>query len=217
MARFGMSRREARELLAAGKSLQDLPLIDDAFAEGRLCWSKVRELVKVACPRHEDRWLEVALRPADAARLTASPHGVHLRRPGSSGLLSLGADEVRLVARSPELDPRTATRTVLLELRRDADELPLETLVQAEIVLGEERDGIVIPDSALVDDGGVTVVYVQLEGESFARREIRVVAREGRRVLVEGLGEGDRLVSEGGAAIRRTTLLGAGTTPDHVH
>ena len=37
MARFGMSRREARELLAAGKALQNLPLIDDAFAQGELC------------------------------------------------------------------------------------------------------------------------------------------------------------------------------------
>ncbi len=61
MTRFGMSRREARELLAAGRALQDLPLTDDAFAEGRLCWSKVRELIKVATPRHEDRWLDLAM------------------------------------------------------------------------------------------------------------------------------------------------------------
>lgn len=60
-ARFGMSRREARDLLAAGRALQDLTAIDDAFAEGRLCWSKVRELIKVAVPEHEERWLELAL------------------------------------------------------------------------------------------------------------------------------------------------------------
>ena len=74
-----------------------------------------------------------------------------------------------------------------------------------------------IPDTALVDDGGQTVVYVQLEGESFARREVEVLAREGRLVLVDGLSEGERLVSVGGAAIRRTTLLGSGGAPDHVH
>jgi hypothetical protein len=70
MARFGMSRREARELLAAGKALQDLPLIDDAFAQGELCWSKVRELIKVAVAQHEDRWLELARRlPIDQLTL----------------------------------------------------------------------------------------------------------------------------------------------------
>ena len=121
------------------------------------------------------------------------------------------------MARAPELDSRTATRAVLLELQRDADDLPLGTSAQAELVLDEQVEGLVIPDTAIVDDGGLSVVYVQLEGEAFARREVRVLAREGRFVLVEGLNEGERLVSVGGAAIRRTTLLGSVAAPDHVH
>ena len=59
-ARFGMSQREARDLLAVGRALVELPVIDDAFAHGQVCWSKVRELVKVASPKHEARWIEVA-------------------------------------------------------------------------------------------------------------------------------------------------------------
>ena len=58
---FSMSRRDARDLLAAGRALYDLPLIDQAFAEGRLCWSKIRELIKVASDQYEQRWLETAL------------------------------------------------------------------------------------------------------------------------------------------------------------
>jgi 5-methylcytosine-specific restriction endonuclease McrA len=60
--RFSMSRREARDLLAAGKALVDLTEIDRAFAEGKLCWSKVRELIRVAVPDHEKEWLDLALR-----------------------------------------------------------------------------------------------------------------------------------------------------------
>ena len=60
--RFGMSRREARDLLAAGKALVELTEIDRAFAEGKLCWSKVRQLIRVAVPEHETKWLELALR-----------------------------------------------------------------------------------------------------------------------------------------------------------
>ena len=60
--RFGMSRREARDLLAAGKALVELTEIDRAFAEGKLCWSKVRELIRVAVPEHEQKWLDLALR-----------------------------------------------------------------------------------------------------------------------------------------------------------
>ncbi len=61
---FGMSRREARDLLAAGQALLELPQIDEAFAQGRLCWSKVRLLVRVATPEHEGAWLKRALETA---------------------------------------------------------------------------------------------------------------------------------------------------------
>ncbi len=58
--RLGMSTREARDLLAAGRALPELPLIDRAFAEGRLWWTKVRQLIKVATPQHEQEWLRKA-------------------------------------------------------------------------------------------------------------------------------------------------------------
>jgi Holliday junction DNA helicase RuvB len=60
VSRFGISRREARELFTAGMALADLSDIDEAFREGRLCWSKVRELVKVAVAQHDTAWLEHA-------------------------------------------------------------------------------------------------------------------------------------------------------------
>lgn len=59
-SRFGMSRREARDLLAAGKALLELPQIDQAFAGGELSWTKVRQLIKVAVAEHEVGWLERA-------------------------------------------------------------------------------------------------------------------------------------------------------------
>jgi HNH endonuclease len=68
--RFGMSRREAQLLLRAGRALRELPLIDRAFAEGRIGWSRVRELVRVAVPRHEQAWLDLARRlPIDELSL----------------------------------------------------------------------------------------------------------------------------------------------------
>ena len=60
VGRFGISRREARELFAAGMALADLPVIDKAFREEGLCWSKVRELVKVAVTQHDAAWLQRA-------------------------------------------------------------------------------------------------------------------------------------------------------------
>jgi hypothetical protein len=83
--------------------------------------------------------------------------------------------------------------------------------------LDERVEGIVVPTSALVDDGGVTIVYLQLSGERFARQPVRVVAREGELALVENLTPGQRLVTRGGDAIRRSSLLSSGEAQGHVH
>lgn len=162
-------------------------------------------------------WVEVALRPEDAARLKTAPSALNLRRTSADAPLEIAGRDVRLVATAPEVDPRTATIAATLQVDRGADELPIGSAVEAEVVLAGERRGIVVPESALVDDSGVTVAYVQDSGESFARRELRVLARQGARALVTGLAARERLVTRGGAAVRRSSLLSAGAPEGHVH
>jgi hypothetical protein len=60
-------------------------------------------------------------------------------------------------------------------------------------------------------------VYVQVEGESFSRRKVEVRHRQGEQVLVDGVLPGERVVTLGGAAIRRATLLASGSVEGHVH
>lgn len=162
-------------------------------------------------------WIEVALRPEEAGRLRKRPGGLILRRASFPDPLEIEAGAVRLVAIAPEVDPRTLTLAATLELDRSASELPIGSAVEAEVVLAGERRGIVVPDSALVDDAGVTVVYVQDSGESFGRRQVLVLARQASRALVDGLRPGERLVTRGGAAIRRSALLSTGAPEGHVH
>ena len=58
----------AREHVRVGRALQDLPRISAAFAAGRLSYSKVRALTRVADPAREDQLVEFAL-TATAAQL----------------------------------------------------------------------------------------------------------------------------------------------------
>jgi multidrug efflux pump subunit AcrA (membrane-fusion protein) len=162
-------------------------------------------------------WLVVALRPEDAARVQGAPGGLTLRRPGQPAPVEIPASDLRLVSRSPEVDPRTASVNVILQVDRSASELPLGSAVEAEIVLPGEKRGIVVPLAALLDDSGTTVAYVQTGGESFARREVRVLGRLGSQALVEGLKPGERLVTLGAGAVRRSSLLSAGAPEGHVH
>lgn len=161
-------------------------------------------------------WLEVRLRPADAARLTADPAGLELDVAGLPAEITFSPSDLRLVSRSPEIDPATGTVGVLIELARGFEDLRIGSAVEANLQLPEMLAGVVLPATARIDDGGVDVVYVQLDGENFERREIEVRARDGGTLLVEGLAPGERLVTRGGGAIRRSSLVSTGGA-DHGH
>jgi RND family efflux transporter MFP subunit len=166
--------------------------------------------------RSEPVWLEVAVSPEDARRLRRDDvAGVVVSFPQGTPI-RLAGETVRLVSVAPEMEAATGTVAVLLEVP-GIDDLILGTMVQAQVLLAEAVEGIVVPASAPVDDGGVTVVYLQLSGEEFARQEVQVVAREGDRILVEGLVPGQRLVTRGGDAIRRSSLMTSGEALGHVH
>ena len=165
--------------------------------------------------RTDRLWLEVALSP-DAAR--------QLPEEGINGVVLSDAEsspvridqDLRLVSVAPELSPRTGTVTALLEAPSHPD-LTLGTTLEAQILLSQQRAGVVIPASALVDDGGVAIVYLQLSGESFVRQAVDVIERQGDLLLVDRLTPGQRLVDRGGEAIRRSSLMASGAGHGHVH
>lgn len=162
-------------------------------------------------------WLEVALDAEEAAILGSNPRSLHLRVPGFDAPVSFAADKFRLVGVSPSLDPITGTATVLLEILKNEIALPLGATIEASIGTAVEYTGVVIDAGALVDDGGTDIVYVQTEGESFERHEVHVRRREGGRALVEGIVPGVRIVTHGGAMIRRASMLSSGGIEGHVH
>ena len=155
-------------------------------------------------------WLSVFLAPDAAPELSGGLTGVVL---GNDHLIA--ADEARLVSVAPAIDPATGKLEVLVEIPGKA--VPLGSAWDAQILLAAKEPGVVVPTSALVDDGGETVVYLQLGGETFVRQPVRVVARQGAAALVEGLIPGQRLVTQGGNSIRRSSLMASGAGHGHVH
>jgi cobalt-zinc-cadmium efflux system membrane fusion protein len=160
-------------------------------------------------------WFEVALAPEGARKLAADGVvGVVLTFPeGPPIRLEEG---LRLVSIAPEVNSTTGTVTVLLEAP-PTEGLILGAMAEAQILLAATQEGVVMPSAALVDDGGVSVVYLQLSGESFARQQIHVLERQGERMLVDRLVAGQRLVTGGGEAIRRSSLMATGAGHGHVH
>ena len=78
------------------------------------------------------------------------------------------------------------------------------------------QPALVVPVTALLEEQGVFYVYVQTEGESFQKREVKIGAADGLRVqILSGIAEGERVVTKGGYQIKLSTA--SGTLPAHGH
>ena len=77
-------------------------------------------------------------------------------------------------------------------------------------------NALVIPASSLIEEQGNFFVYVQTEGESFQKREVKLGASDGINVqLLSGVSEGERVVTKGAYQIKLATA--SGTLPAHGH
>jgi membrane fusion protein, heavy metal efflux system len=79
-------------------------------------------------------------------------------------------------------------------------------------------NALVIPASALIEEQGIFYAYVQVAGESFQKRELRLGANDGVNVQVlSGVAEGERVVTKGGYQIRLSQASGALPAHGHEH
>lgn len=77
-------------------------------------------------------------------------------------------------------------------------------------------DALVIPTTSLIEEQGNFFVYVQTEGESFQKREVKLGASDGINVqILSGITEGERVVTKGAYQIKLSSM--SGTMPAHGH
>lgn len=77
-------------------------------------------------------------------------------------------------------------------------------------------DALVIPLSALLEEQGHYYVYVQVSGESFSKREVKLGGNDGINVqVISGISAGERVVTKGGYNIKLS--VASGTLPAHGH
>lgn len=148
-------------------------------------------------------WLEARVPESDIGRLGV-PSGVWFALDGfaSSFTIETGKNG-RLVAVGSVVDAATRTVPVTFEFANPGRALPLGMTAKVKLFAGGSREGILVPASAVQDESGTQVVYVQIGGESFERRLVQVGTRDGEHVEIKaGLEAGQRVVSKGAYLIR---------------
>jgi multidrug efflux pump subunit AcrA (membrane-fusion protein) len=126
--------------------------------------------------------------------------------------------EGRPASLAKELDPDTRSLPIVFGADNRILRLPLGQGVFLRLLMNETPPHSVVPASAIVDDAGRPIVFVQTGGESFERRPVRLGARESDFVqILEGVKPGERVVSKGAYLVRLASLSTQVPAHGHVH
>lgn len=162
-------------------------------------------LARNASPgQHFDRSMEF-YRIADLRRvwIVADISGIDAQqfRAGTVFRLMLSGEDKSFTARVtnvlPAVDPSTRTMKLRLEAENPGYVLRPDMFADVELPMARPA-GLTVPVGAVIDSGKEQRVYVERSVGVFEPREVRVGLRFGERVeIVQGLSEGERVVSSG--------------------
>ncbi len=124
----------------------------------------------------------------------------------------------RLLGVSAAVDSVTRAVRVSYALEGLRDELPVGTLARVNVATRSQGNGIIVPSSAVLEEDGTAIVFVQTSGERYERRIVQVDGGDGQRVLVRsGLAVGDRVVTGATYQVKLASLSTAVPAHGHEH
>jgi cobalt-zinc-cadmium efflux system membrane fusion protein len=98
------------------------------------------------------------------------------------------------------LDPNTRTLQARIVTQNSQYKLKKDMYVTADVHAGALADALTVPDASVLRDAeNEPFVYVQADGNKFARRRVKIGNTENGRTLVQdGLKEGEHVIGNGG-------------------
>ena len=164
-------------------------------------------------------FIEAKVPEANVRRLSAAKHA-SLELPGERGrfLAVTGEGGGRLVFTGLQVDPVTRTVPLVYELKNSGGQFRIGEAVTLLVETERAEDAVAVPDAALVEEGGRFIVFVQLGGETFDKRDVTLGIRDGNFVQVlAGLQAGERIVTKGAYAIRLASVSSVIPAHGHAH
>ena len=140
--------------------------------------------------------------------------GAEIEIPGSNRPRPAG----RLISVGKVVDAASRTFPVVYEFSNGDGSIAINQTVTIRLFLAGARKAVLIPEDALVDDGGRPVVFIHRAGEKFVRRPVEVGYRQSGMVeIISGVEAGDRIVTKGAYLIRLAALSTQIPAHGHVH
>lgn len=158
-------------------------------------------------------WLDVRVPESEIGRL-GTPTGAAFRIDGfERGFAIEAGKNGKLIVVGGVVDAQTRTVPVVFEFANPERALRLGLTARVQIFSGSGQgkpEVVLVPASAVQDENGAQVVYVQIAGNRFERRQVQTGSRDGERVaILDGLEPGQRVVSRGAYLVRLSTAKSA--------
>jgi membrane fusion protein, heavy metal efflux system len=156
--------------------------------------------------------------PESMAGRLNSVSGADAGLPGQSGawLPVFNAESGRLVAVGAEVNHENRTIPVHLETPNTTGRFRVGQQLTVHLHVGQAENALAVPTSALIEEAGLTTVYVQVAGETFQKRVVKIGLRDGDWAQVlSGVQAGEMVAVENAYAIRLASVAGAALPHSH--
>lgn len=155
----------------------------------------------------EEVWIEAQVPERVLAHLGNSPEGT----------LNDGTG-LKFVFRGMQIDEASRSAPVAFSLSNSNKGLLTGQMVEVQARTLTSTNTIGIPESAIVEEDGKPIAFVQLGGETFEKRHLEIGIRGGGVAqIISGLKEGERVVVEGAYAVRLASVSTTIPAHDHPH
>lgn len=159
--------------------------------------------------------VEARISESDLPRVREAVGAVY-ELPGSRG--AFAKLDGRALFLSPDVDPVTRTAALVFEAGNPDGALRPGMTLSLHVETTAAREALAIPVSAVVDEEGRPIAFVQRSGETFEKRDLELGTRDGPFVeVVSGLRAGDRVVTKGAYAVRLASVSTAIPAHGHAH
>lgn len=154
--------------------------------------------------------------PEAYARRVRKVSGVWFHLDHVAGVIELPRSA--LVSIGTEIDQTSRTLPVRFRVDNIRRELFAGMRTEAHLIADEPKLTTAVPVSALIDDSGTDVVYVQTGGEAFERRPVELGIRDGDFIEVtKGVSPGEWVVVKGAYAVKLASASTDSIGHGHAH
>jgi len=161
-------------------------------------------------------WLKAGI-PQSEIALIGQPTGIELIDTEDHKVFNTN-ESAKLVSFSDIIDPKTRKAYAVFDVDNTKAKLKAGSRFAGKVYTDEVKETVVIAQSAILNDNGENIVFVQAGGESFERRLVETGRSDSGYIEIRsGIQAGERVVTKGAYRVMLSALAPAAVGSGHAH